>query len=60
MEYYKMLRFVKQIFVLAMMFFGCNTSIVNLLNTVSLNAVPLNVVPLKCASRNNQEWKIRP
>ena len=41
--------FVKQIFVSAMMFFGCNVSGVN-----SLNAVP------KCISMNNQECKIRP
>ena len=45
----KMFRFVKQIFVSAMMFFGCNVSGVN-----SLNAVP------KCISMNNQECKIRP
>ena len=44
-----MFRFVKQIFVSAMMFFGCNVSGVN-----SLNAVP------KCISMNNQECKIRP
>ena len=44
-----MFRFVKQIFVSAMMFFGCNVSSVN-----SLNAVP------KCNSMNNQECDIRP
>ena len=44
-----MFGFVKQIFVSAMMFFGCNVSGVN-----SLNAVP------KCISMNNQECKIRP
>ena len=44
-----MFRFVKQIFVSVMTFFGCNISCVN-----SLNAVP------KCISMNNQECKIRP
>ena len=44
-----MFRFVKQIFVSAMMFFGCDVPGVN-----SLNAVP------KCMSINNQECKIRP
>ena len=44
-----MFRFVKQIFISAMMLFGCNVSSVN-----SLNAVP------KCISMNNQECKIRP
>ena len=44
-----MFRFVKQIFVLAMMFLGCNVSVVN-----SLNAVQ------KCILMNNQECKIRP
>ena len=43
-----MIRFVKQIFVSTMMFFGCNISSVN-----SLNTVP------KCVSVNNQEYKIR-
>ena len=43
-----MFRFVKQIFVLAM-FFYCNVSDVNSLNTVA-----------KCISMNNQECKIRP
>ena len=40
---------VKQIFVSAMMFFGCNVSVVN-----SLNPVP------KCISMNNHEHKMRP
>ena len=40
-----MFRFVKQIFVSAMMFFGCNLSSVNL---------------LECVSMNNQECKVRP
>ena len=40
-----MLGFAKQIFVSAIMFFGCNLSSVN---------------PLECVSMNNQEWKIRP
>ena len=40
-----MFRFVKQIFVSAMMFFGCNLS---------------NVNPLECVSMNNQECKVRP
>ena len=40
-----MFRFVKQIFVSAMMFFGCNLSSVN---------------PLECVSMNNQEFKVRP
>ena len=44
-----MFRFVKQIFVSEMMFFGCNVSSVN-----SLNTVP------KCISMDNQECKIRP
>ena len=48
-----MFRFVKQIFVSAMMFLGCNVSGVN-----SLNVVPLNAVP-KCISMDNQECKIR-
>ena len=43
----KMFRTVKQIFLSAMMFFGCNVSGVN-----SLNAVPLNAVP-KYISMNN-------
>ena len=40
-----MFRFVKRIFVSAMMFFGCSLSSVN---------------PLKCVSMNNQECKVRP
>ena len=40
-----MFRFVKEIFVLTIMFFGCNLSSVN---------------PLKCISINNQECKVRP
>ena len=40
-----MFRFVKQIFVSAMMFFGCNLSSVN---------------PLECVWINNQECKVRP
>ena len=40
-----MFGFVKQIFVSAIMFFGCNLSSVN---------------PLKCVSINNQECKVRP
>ena len=40
-----MFRFVKQIFVSAMMFFGCNVS---------------NMNPLKCVSMNNKECRIRP
>ena len=40
-----MLRFVKQIFVSAIMFFICNLS---------------NVNPLKCVSMSNQECKVRP
>ena len=40
-----MFGFVKQIFISAMMFFGCNLSSVN---------------PLKCISMNNQEYKVRP
>ena len=40
-----MFGFVKQIFVSAMMFFGCNLSSVN---------------PLECVSMNNQECKVRP
>ena len=40
-----MFRFVKQIFVSVMMFFGCNSSSVN---------------PLECVSMNNQERKVRP
>ena len=39
-----MLEFVKQIFISAMTFFGCNLSSVN---------------PLKCISMNNQECKLR-
>ena len=40
-----MFKFVKQIFISAMMFFGCNWS---------------NVNSLKCVSMNNEECKIRP
>ena len=40
-----MFRFVKQIFVLAIMFFGCSLS---------------NVNSLECVSINNQECKVRP
>ena len=40
-----MFRFVKQIFVSVMMFFGCNSSSVN---------------PLECVSMDNQERKVRP
>ena len=40
-----MWRFVKQIFVSAMMSFSCNLS---------------NVSPLKCVSMKNQEYKMRP
>ena len=40
-----MFRFVKQIFVSAMMFFSCNLS---------------NVNSLECVSINNQECKVRP
>ena len=39
-----MFGFVKQIFVSAMMYFGCNLS---------------NVNPLECAPMNNQECKVR-
>ena len=42
--YNKMFKFIKQIFVSKMMFFG------------SLS----NVNPLKCVSMNNQECKVRP
>ena len=44
-----MFGFVKQIFVSVMMFFGCNVSNVNLLNTVQL----------KCVSVSDQECKVR-
>ena len=40
-----MFRFVKQIFISAMMFFGCNISVVK---------------SLKCVSMNNQKCKVRP
>ena len=40
-----MFQFVKQKFVSAMMFFGCNLSCVN---------------PLECVSMNNKECKVRP
>ena len=39
------MRFLNEIFVSVMMFFGCNVS---------------NVNPLKCVSMSNQECKIRP
>ena len=45
-----MFRFIKQIFVSAIVFFGFNIPNVN----------PLNAVPLKYVSMNNQECKIRP
>ena len=45
-----MFRFLNQIFVSAMMFFGCNVWNVN----------PLNIFPLKCVSMNNQECRIKP
>ena len=45
-----MFGFVKEIFVSAMIFFGCNVSSVN----------PLNAVLLKCILMNNQECRIRP
>ena len=50
-----MFGFVMKIFVSAIMFFGCNVSNVNQLNTV-----PLNAVPLRCVSINIQDSKIRP
>ena len=40
-----MFKFIKRIFVSAIMFFGCNLSSVN---------------PLECVSINNQECKVRP
>ena len=40
-----MFRFVKRVFVSAMMFFGCNLSSIN---------------PLECISMSNQECKVRP
>ena len=40
-----MFRFVKQIFVSTMMFFGCNLSRIN---------------PLECVSMNNQKFKLTP
>ena len=40
-----MFEFVKQIFILAIMFFSCNSSSVN---------------SLKCISMNNQKCKVRP
>ena len=58
MGQYKMFRFVKQIFVSVMMFFGCNISCVHSFNAFPLNAVPLNAIPLKCVSINNQKCKI--
>ena len=48
-----MFEIVKQIFVSAMMSFGCNIPSVNLLNAVLLNAAPLNTVQLKFVSINN-------
>ena len=45
-----MFQFVKQMFVSAMMFFGCNISSVK----------SLNAIPLKCVSINNPECKMRP
>ena len=45
MRLYKMLIFVKEIFVSAMMFFSCNLS---------------NVNSLKFVSMSNKEYKIRP
>ena len=45
-----MFGFIKQIFVLAIMFFGCNMSGINSSNAISL----------ECISVNNQECKIRP
>ena len=44
-----MFRFIKQIFVSAMILFGCNVSGANSLNAIA-----------KCISMNNQECKIRP
>ena len=44
-----MFRFLKQIFVSAIIFFDCNV----------LNINPLNAVP-KCVSMNNQECRMRP
>ena len=60
-----MFGFVKQIFVSAIMFFGCNVSTVNPLHAIPLNAIPfnpipINEIPLKCVSISNQECKIRP
>ena len=40
-----MFRFIKQIYVSTIMFFGCSLSSVN---------------PLECVSMNNQECKVRP
>ena len=40
-----MFGFIKKCFFTTIMFFGCNLS---------------NVNSLKCISRNNQEWKVRP
>ena len=48
-----MFRFIKKIFVSAMMFFVCNVSGVNSLNAILLNATA------KCISMNNKECKIR-
>ena len=40
-----MYRFIKNMFVVAMLFCGCNV---------------LNINPLKCVSMNNQECKVKP
>ena len=40
-----MFKFAKEIFVSALMFFGCSLSILN---------------PLECVSKNNQECKVKP
>ena len=45
MAYYKIFRFIKNVFVVAMTFFSCSV---------------LNVSSLMCISMNNQECKIRP
>ena len=44
-QYNKIIGFLKQIFISAMMFFGCNLPSIN---------------TLKCISMNNQEFKVRP
>ena len=43
-QYNKIIGFLKQIFISAMMFFGCNLPSIN---------------TLKCISMNNQEFKVR-